>query len=100
MEPVDVLRDHRRHPPRPDERRNAEMPPVRLRVAIEIVHDEFAPPCLTPRLRASEEVLEGDRPVTHPRTVGGAKVRNAAFRRDARARKTSDDPSALNHFLQ
>ncbi len=55
-----------------------------------LLHGEAAPPGFVAHLLARQELVERDRPVLGPDPAGRAKIRNAAFGRDARAGERHD----------
>jgi hypothetical protein len=99
MKPIDILGDDRRHSPRRDKGREANVSQVRTCASIEIVHGEFPPPRLPACVRAMQEKLERDRLVAHPGAVWRAEVGDAALGRDPGPRKARDHTSVLNQVL-
>jgi hypothetical protein len=100
VQPVNVLRNHRRHPAAGDKGREGKMAAARPRLAVKIVHGELAPPCLTPPLRAAHKRFEGDRLVLHPRAAGGAKVWHAALGRNTGPGEAGDNAGVLHQRPQ
>jgi len=76
------------------------MASVRLSGAVEIIHGEFPPPCLSPRISALLEQIERDRLVPHPWAIRRPEIWYAAFSRNPCTREADNDPRPLNHFLE
>jgi hypothetical protein len=65
-----------------------------------VLHGEAPPPGFVARLLAGEEIRKVDRPHPGPDAAGGAKIRDAAFGRDARTGKRHDDAGLVHKRAQ
>ena len=100
VQPVDVLGDDRGRPALPDQPGQRAVPGIGRGTGIVVVHREFAPPGLGPRLAALDEGLEGNRFVDHPGRARRPEIRHARFGRDARPREGDDAAGPVQHRMQ